>query len=193
MAILAQTLDSPDTTLVRAARTQLEDTDSPASGHALTAIYHSESPRLLRYLRRRVGADLVPDIAQEVFTRAAASPQLLNLVNPGGFLCRIAQNILIDQARIRRRRIDPLPLIEAADAPCAPEQEHEIEASDLQLTVERALNRLPDRTRRIFVMHRFEEMAYREIRYELGISMAAVEYHMGKALAHVRGAIEAVR
>lgn len=193
MAILAQSLDSSETKPVRARRTRSVEAGSQVADGALTAIYHSESPKLLRYLRRRVGADLVPDIAQEVFARAAASPQLLNLVNPGGFLCRIAQNILIDQARIRRRRIDPLPLIEAVDAPCAPEQEHELEASDLQLTVERALNRLPDRTRRIFVMHRFEEMAYREIRCELGISMAAVEYHMGKALAHVRGAVEAIR
>ncbi len=56
----------------------------------------------------------------------------------------------------------------------------------------RALGKLPDRTRRVFMMNRFEDMAYREIHRELGISLGAVEYHMGRALAHIRGAVEAV-
>lgn len=171
--------------------------DRPQSAQAeasalLRAIYLSEYKKLLGFLTRRVGPDLAADIAQEVFVRAAASSQLAHLLNPGGYLCRIAQNILIDRERRRRRRTEPLPLIEAIDAPVAPDQDHDLVASDLQQTLDRALDKLPARTRRIFVMHRFEDMAYRDIHRELGISLAAVEYHMGKALAHIRGAVAAV-
>lgn len=192
MAILARRSNSPPITRVGAGKTQSKEPGCPVVGDALAAIYQSEHVKLIRYLQRRVGADLAPDIAQEVFVRAAASPQLLHLVNPGGYLCRIAQNILIDRQRTRRRRADPLPLIEAIDAPVAPEQDHALLANDLQRVLERALGKLPDRTRRVFVMHRFEDMAYREIHRELGISLGAVEYHMARALAYIRGAVEAV-
>lgn len=182
--------------IFRRSETSCPETDHEVSdaspAHLLEAVYLSEYAGLIRYLARRVGPDLAPDIAQEVFIRAAASQRLAEVLNPGGYLCRIAQHILIDRARRRRRRIQPLPLVEALHAPCPAEQEYELEANDLNRTVELALARLPEKTRRIFVMHRFEEMAHREIHRELGISLATVEYHMGKALAHIRGAVEAM-
>lgn len=189
MAILSHSVGLRYT---RSGRTQLDASGDPFGANALAAIYHSEHAKLLRYLRSRVGAELASDLAQEVFARVAASPQLLRLDNPGGYLCRIAQNLLIDRQRVKRRKTEPLPLIEAIDAPFAPEQEHDIMASDLQLTLDRALGKLPDRTRRIFLMHRFENMPYREIHRELGISLGAVEYHMARALAQIRGAVEAI-
>ena len=143
----------------------------------------------MRFLRGRVGPELACDMAQEVFLRAATSPQLSSLVNPRGFLLCIARNLLIDGARRQQRRVVTLPLNEARDAHCAAEQEHDLEASDLIDCLDRALTQLPERTRTIFVMNRFDEMAYRDIRCALGISMAAVEYHMMKALSHIRTAL----
>jgi RNA polymerase sigma-70 factor (ECF subfamily) len=172
--------------------TEPESVGGTAAGKVLAAIYHSEQAKLIRYLQRRVGTELAPDLAQEVFARVAASPQLLQLVNPGGYLCRIAQNLLIDRQRRQRCRTDPLPLIEAIDAPCAPDQEDNLMAEDLQRELDIVLQELPDRTRRVFMMHRFEDMAYRDIHRELGISLAAVGYHMARAQARVRGAVDAV-
>lgn len=92
-----------------------------------------------------------------------------------------------------RCRYEPLSLIEAHDAPVAAEQEYGIEADDLQAAYEMALTSLPLRTRQIFIMNRSEEKTYHEIRHELGISIATVEYHMMKALACIRHAIDASR
>jgi RNA polymerase sigma factor (sigma-70 family) len=154
----------------------------------LEPIYRRERAGLLRFLARRAGADAAPDLLHEVFLRAAASPQVFGLINPRGFLYRIAHNLLIDRSRRSRRQIELLPIYEANDAPCFAEQELRIEADDLQLVVDRALADLPLKTRRVFVMNRFGGMSYREIQAALGISLAAVEYHMMRALSRLRRA-----
>lgn len=156
----------------------------------LEPIYRNERAGLLRFLTRRAGCDAAPDLLHEVFVRAAASPQVLELVNPLGFLYRIAHNLLIDRARRSRCRIELLPMIEARDAASQAEQEHRIEANDLQVIVDRALADLSVKTRRVFVMHRSGGMSYREIQAALGISLATVEYHMMRALSHLRRATQ---
>ena len=165
------------------------DRPDDTARQTLEIIFRHERDGLIRYLRGRVGPELASDIAQEVFLRAATSPQLSSLANPRGFLLCIARNLLIDGARRQQCRVVTLPLNEARDTYCAAQQEHEIEASDLILCLERALAQLPERTRTIFVMNRFDEMAYRDIRRALDISMSAVEYHMMKALSHLRSTL----
>lgn len=158
-----------------------------AARATLEAIYQSEHAKLMCYLRARVGHDAACDIAQEVFVRVAASPQLLHLINPGGYLCRIARNIMIDRARAQRRKA--AAAMEPVELPLT-NHDHEYAAIDWRLTLDRMVSKLPDRTRRVFLMYCVEDMAYRDIHRALGITMGAVEYHMGRALAHVRGAVE---
>lgn len=49
-----------------------------------------------------------------------------------------------------------------------------------------ALSQLPERSRRVFEMSRFEELKYQEIADELTLSLKTVEGHMTKALKHLR-------
>lgn len=165
--------------------------DAECCAHqALETIYRRELEGLLRFLKRRVGPDHAADLAQEVFLRASMCSEIAHLANPGGFLYRIAHNILIDRARRRHCRIATLPLNEAIDAPCAAEQEYALEASDLLTSFEHAMTGLPEKTRVVFAMHRFDGKAYRDIHRELDISIGTVEYHMMKALAHLRQCLE---
>jgi RNA polymerase sigma-70 factor (ECF subfamily) len=160
-----------------------------AAACALELLFRRERDGLLRYLKRQIDPQMAGDVAQDVFVRAAASPQILNLENPQGFLRRIARNLILDGLRRTRCRIVTLPLAEAADASIAAHQEAELEADDLRRSLDHALEGLPERTRTIFMMHRFDELGYREIQHRLGISMPAVEYHMMRALAHIRAAL----
>lgn len=159
----------------------------------LDEIYRNERPGLLRYLRLQVGSEAAPDLVQEVFARAAGSRQAGHLVNPAGFLHRIARNLVIDRARRKRTRITMLAFDDAIDAPCAADQEQQIEAADLLAAYERAIALLPAKTRRVFLLHRVDERSYREIHEELGISVASVEYHMMKALAHLSRSLKVAR
>lgn len=152
-------------------------------------MFRKESAGLARYLAKRVGPEIANDLVQDVFLRAASSPQLTTLANPRAFLHRIAQNLLVDRARRQRCKIVTVASTEPVESRCPAEQEYQLEADELEAALVSALGGLPQRTRAIFVMHRFDEMAYREIQHELGISLAGVEYHMMKALAHVRACL----
>ncbi len=57
---------------------------------------------------------------------------------------------------------------------------------ELQERLQVALNELPEQCRTIFQMSRFEELKYREIADELGLSIKTVENQMGKALRILR-------
>lgn len=60
------------------------------------------------------------------------------------------------------------------------------EFTELQLKLQEALNELPEHCRTVFQMSRFEELKYREIADQLGISIKTVENQMGKALKILR-------
>jgi RNA polymerase sigma-70 factor (ECF subfamily) len=173
------------------------DAPAPCAGSAhasLEACFQTERDKLLTYLGRRAGHDVAPDLVQEVFARAAGSSQASRLNNPAAFLRRIARNLLIDRAR-RRAANDVIvfPLEEQRDAACPPQQEWGLEAEDLLRLYQEAVDALPEKTRRVFLMHRVDEFSYREIHEELGISIATVEYHMMKALAHIARRVDAAR
>lgn len=61
-----------------------------------------------------------------------------------------------------------------------------VELTELELNLRTALNELPEQCRTIFQMSRFEELKYREIAEQLGLSIKTVENQMGKALRVLR-------
>ena len=61
-----------------------------------------------------------------------------------------------------------------------------MELTDLKEKLQQALNELPEKCRTIFQLSRFEDLKYREIADQLGISVKTVEAQMGKALKIMR-------
>lgn len=160
-------------------------------GSMLDIAFRQERAGLLRYIGKRAGRDLAADLVQEVFARAAASPQVEQLVNPAGFLYRIAHNLLVDKARRDANAIRPLYLMDGCEPSVRAMQELETEAEEMRRICEQALSRMPERTRSIFLMHRLDGLSYRDIQAEVGITLAGIEYHMMRALAGLRAAAKA--
>lgn len=61
-----------------------------------------------------------------------------------------------------------------------------VELSELELKIRTVLNDLPEQCRTIFQLSRFEELKYREIADQLGLSIKTVENQMSKALKILR-------
>lgn len=154
----------------------------------LDALFRRESPRLLRYFRRKTGdTDTALDLVQDSFVSFARLSSLAHIRNPAAYLQRVARNLLYSRARARRQTPDShdLALGENCDIEVAPSQEDAIEARDLLRLYECAIAGLAPKTRDIFLMSRRDGMTYRLIGAEIGLSLKGVEYHMSRAIAHI--------
>lgn len=70
---------------------------------------------------------------------------------------------------------------------CDPE---EIFSAEINEIVEKTLDALPEQTRRVFEMSRYEHMPVKEIATELSMNPKSVEYHITKSLKALRIALK---
>jgi len=100
------------------------------------------------------------------------------------YLFRTARSVLADRHRRRVAR--------RADAHYALDEDHDpsdeadalrtLLAREKLARVTRVINRLPERTRMVFVFSRLEGMRYAEIAKRMNISVSAVQKHMLRAI-----------
>jgi len=82
----------------------------------------------------------------------------------------------------RRRRVEEFPTQDVPDRAAA----EQLPPSELQDTVRRALDRLPQRMRAAVVLRYFEDMSELEIADALGVSRGTVKSTMSRAVAKLR-------
>lgn len=135
---------------------------------------------LLRYATRITGDSIeAEDVVQEAWLRFRATASERMLEEPNGYLFRIVQNLALD--RQRRQGRENRVFVAGATAATAlvpsdqPSQQADVEAKDELARLHKAITQLPERTRRAFEMHRFEEMKLVEIAGELGISKSLAQ------------------
>ena len=159
----------------------------------LAKLFRSEQPSLARAVRRRIGdADEAADLVQDAFARLLQARPAAALRAPKAYLQRIISNLLRDRYKRAENRflVRTAEGAEPALAVVPPEQTWAIEAKDLMTAYAAAVAALTPRTREVFLMHRVEELRYREIAERLGITVATVEYHMARALAQLDEALD---
>lgn len=66
----------------------------------------------------------------------------------------------------------------------------EIYSSEITGIIHNTLQSLPEQTRRIFEMSRYESLSVKEIAEELSLNTKSVEYHITKSLKALRGALK---
>lgn len=169
-----------------------EDASPAAEGRdgEISALYVAEAPRLWRFFRRRIACpDEASDLVQETFTRAVAQPGDTIVRNPGGYLTRIARNLLHDRAKFARRRsVDRHEPIEEALL-TGTDQVRLLEARDMLDRLELAMLELRPRDREIFMAHRLEGLTYAEIADRTGVSAKVVEKAIARALVEIDRAL----
>jgi RNA polymerase sigma factor (sigma-70 family) len=137
--------------------------------------------RLIREVRTRTRGRADPEeLLHAAYLRLLRYRAQQTVENVGAFLVRTAVNIGVDNYRHDRFIADVAPE-EAGVRENSPLQD-EVLASRVRLErVREGLSRLTPRTREVFLMHRLDDMKYREIAEQLGISQSAVEKHIAKA------------
>ena len=138
-------------------------------------------------------------MTQESYLRICALEDPRALDNPRAFLFATAANLAVDLQRkqsVRRRGLnvhyndgDVITEIESI-ASLAPSPEAVVSDRERLRILEQCIRDLPPKRRMAFVLHRFHGHTYKGIAAVMGISVAAVEKHIMRALACCEKALE---
>lgn len=136
-----------------------------------------------RYFQRRVPAHDVDDLVQDVLLSIRERRKGEEIENVEAYLFTVAAHALSRHRRKSARFRDDdgaLATIAHIEDPATPERT--LLGREEVAAVVRALERLPVKTREIFMMHRFSNMTYAAMARHHGISSSAIEKHMTTAL-----------
>lgn len=141
-------------------------------------------PHLLNAAQRRVSRDCAEDAAQETWVRIAAAQAGEKVDNPGGYITRTMNNTVTDHLRRERRQrtIDAEVREILAGGADEVSPERQLMGRQMLDAVKVALEAMPERTRRIFLMNRIEGISHRRLAELENISEEAVYYHIRRAL-----------
>ena len=153
-------------------------------------LYEDSLENILRYLQRFVGSkEAAEDLAHETYCKILSMKDPEVIRHPRAYLYKIAGRLALNYLRqIRRRRQDGEGVVQFdeyrhSNGHPGPESVSSIH-EELAL-VSGAIAAMPEKTRRVFELHRFEGENYAAIANRLEISQKTVEYHMNKAIQHL--------
>lgn len=145
-------------------------------------------PRLVAIAHSRLGSRAIAEeLVQESWLRLEASSGATAADNPSGFIVQVVNNAVRDHFRKERRRAE----IDAEIKDLLWEPQDDLSAERALIgrqslrAVRAALDELPEKTRRIFLMNRVEAIPHRRIAEMLDMSDEAVYYHIRRALEHL--------
>jgi RNA polymerase sigma factor (sigma-70 family) len=138
---------------------------------------------ILRRIGRFCGPpDEAEDLLQSAFAKMEEYRAVVDVRNPAAFLVRTAGNLRVDERRKRWRETSAGSAEEYCQiADKTPLQDEVLVSRERLVRVLMGLDRMPSRTRQIFLLRRVEGLKYREIAEQLGISQSAVEKHVARA------------
>lgn len=147
-------------------------------------------PALRTYFRKKVGPGEAEDLVQEVFVNLQDRGRLDDIEHVNRYLFRVAANMLTRRSQVRtwdwadHAGIEELELFDEL----SPERSL-IAKEDLSRLMA-AVSQLPPRVEEAFVLHRFEDMTYREIAARMGIKPKSVEALIMRALERIAAVVE---
>ncbi|MDB5459173.1 MAG: polymerase subunit sigma-24 [Caulobacteraceae bacterium] len=167
--------------------------DRQTEAEVVEALAREHRPALLRYFRRR---GFYPpddeDAAQEVFVRlinyfSEDEVSATKIERLDRYLFASAANVATDLRRKGAARAGGRHEVydETLHAQLDVDPEAILSGRQSLDTLILALNELPERTRTIFALIRFEQVKQAEVARRLGVTLRCVEKHLQKALAHL--------
>ena len=147
---------------------------------AFVEVYQAMGDQLygtaLRMMKRPEEAE---DVVQECFVRLFEKARTIEGGNLGGWLHRVTVNLCLDRLKLKANRTEELP------ADLDSREQRRDESSRLDLA--RAVSRLPERARLVFLLHDLEGYKHREVGRVLGISEGTSKSQLFRAREMLRG------
>ena len=138
-----------------------------------------------KYILYRSGnEEVATDIAQDTFMRIWEKQMSIDSKTAKGLLFKIAGDLFVTQYRREKLVFNFFNAFQPNQKSITPEDE--IYFQELTRAYEKALNSMPEKQRTVFLMNRIDELKYKEIADQLGLSVKAIEKRMSQALEHLK-------
>jgi len=138
-----------------------------------------------RYVFYRSGNDeIATDIAQDTFMRIWEKQMTIDPKLVKGLLFKIAGDLFVTHYRKEKVAFNFFNTFQPNSKSTNPEDE--LNYQELQQAYDAALKSMPEKQRTVFLMNRIDELKYKEIADQLGLSVKAIEKRMSQALDHLK-------
>ncbi len=148
-------------------------------------LFHTHFEEVRKYVFYRSGdEELATDIAQDTFMRLWEKRDDIRLETVKGLLLKMATDLYITRYHKEKRAFNFFNTFVPREDALTPEDQLNYE--ELKKAYEEALKSMPEKQRVVFLMNRVDELKYREIAEQLGLSVKAIEKRMSLALEHLK-------
>ncbi len=168
----------------------MADRETTSFHERFVEVFDTQFGRLYRYLDRLSGEpELAADVAQEAFVKLYQRGSMPD--SPEAWLISVAMNLFRNEKSTRSRRLRLLTPARSefalSDPPPSPEEN--VSAKESRLEVRRALDRLPERGRRLLLLQA-EGYSYRDMARALKLNEASIGVLLARARRAFREAYE---
>ena len=161
--------------------------------HPLLACYVARRDELVRYFRARLRSEeAAQDLVQDLYLKIA-TPPAEEILNPGAYLYRLANNLMLDRLKQQKRSVSRdgawrglnTTMVGSEDVTeQAPADEVLAARQRLKLILD-VVNGLPPAHRQAFRLHKLEGKSHAETAAAMGVSRSSVEKYIMTCLAAI--------
>ncbi|MEH6610322.1 MAG: sigma-70 family RNA polymerase sigma factor [Halioglobus sp.] len=158
-------------------------------------LFQENYDSLVRFLSSKVrDSEEAQDLAQDAFYKVMKVENAEELENVRAYLFQTASNLALNRIRkqkhqeVYKRSVESTLNPEIEGMIASPERA--AAAREQLQQVETALNGLPRKCRRAFLLHRTRYLSYQQIAEEMGVSVSTVEKYMIRALGQCRKKVQ---
>ncbi|MGQ1946983.1 RNA polymerase sigma-70 factor [Geofilum sp. OHC36d9] len=131
----------------------------------------------LRFLHDK---DAAENIAQAVFVNWWEKRSQLNINTPASYLMMAVRNSCLNELQQKKRFVRDAGMIDIVSTD-EPDTDH-----NMIEKVQKVIGMMPSRPQEIFRLNRFENLRYKDIAKQKGVSVKTIEAYMSQALKFLR-------
>jgi RNA polymerase sigma-70 factor (family 1) len=135
---------------------------------------------------RLTNREIAKELVQTVFLRIWEKRQIIQITHLAAYLQTAIKNSIInylESTLVHKKYLQHV--IDTTSNTCVG-TESTIHYNELSQALEKAMHMLPEKTRHVFRLSRFDHLSIREIAASMNISEKAVEYHITQSLKTLR-------